>query len=339
MEICVQNLSFGYIKKPFCLKGVNVLIKDGDTVALMGGEAMGKSSFLKLLSKLERQYIGFIKFDGKDINELDDGEIKISYLPSEPVFFGSKTLKYNLDYLFSVEKMEPFSNEKILKIFKDFSFEKSLFDKVKSLSLYEKRLFAIIRSYIKNPSVVLIDEQTEGLSSEHIEKIKNAIMMLINGKNDTKTTIIACNNANMLDLCNKYLCFSYGGVSMQNNLNDIQKDFNDLFFTEYFNVSKKSFLLSKEEDNYYLNDYKIEYKNPKKQTGEYTTILSKIKLSNIFNSALCKTQIGFDELIKVVLVDKDGEDIICEDRVLNEYLNNSGRKYHLFEEATGVKII
>lgn len=335
MEIKIQNLSFGYIKKPFSLVNVNALIKEGETVAVMGGDGMGKSSLLKLLCGLEKQYVGFIKIDNQDIKEIKEEKRRISYLPSEPVFLESKTVKDNLLYLFEVEKIQPFKDEKILEIFKEFSLEISLYEKVKKLSLFEKRMLAIIRSYIKNPLLVLIDEQTEGLDEESIIKIKNAITLLINDKNSIKTSIIACNNANMLEVANKCFYISYGALCSYNNISEVEKASIDLFITNYFDKQVKDFMLTKEDNNYYILDYKITYKNLKKKKGEIVEILNKIKLSNAYYDVLSKTQILEDERLDVVFV--GGEKIEFSDKIIDKMFKD--KTANLYEKQTGVKII
>ncbi|MBQ3158290.1 MAG: ATP-binding cassette domain-containing protein, partial [Clostridia bacterium] len=305
-------------------------------VAVLGGESMGKTSLLKLLCGLEKQYVGFINFDGVDIKEIKEEERGISYLPSEPVFLASKSLKDNLNYLFEVQKIEPLSDEKILEIFDKFSFKKSLYDKVKRLSLFEKRVFAIIRSYIKNPRVVIIDEQTEGLGLEDVDLIKNAISMLINDKNTPKTAIMVCDDADLTSLADKYFYISYGRLYEVRKLEDVAKNMFDAYVLNYFNYKQKLLMLTKEENNYYLNDYKFEYKNPKNKKGKTVVLFNKIKLDNSFNSVFDKTGIFEGETLEVLMVSKD-EFSLENDRVVNDLFIS--KQANLFESGTGVKII
>ena len=73
-------------------------------------------------------------------------------------------------------------NEKALSMYPLYSGDISLSS--------AKRVFSIIRSYIKNPRVVIIDEQTEGLGLEDVDLIKNAISMLINDTKITKKAVV-----------------------------------------------------------------------------------------------------------------------------------------------------
>ena len=337
MELDVQNLSFGYIKKPLCLTNINFKLTAGDVAVFLGGEGMGKTSLLKVLCGLENQYVGFVKINGKDMKEIQSSERRISYLPSEPVFLESKTVLDNLNFLFEVEKIEPYSKEKIQEIFDKFSFKNQLGDKVKKLSLFEKRLLAIIRCYIKNSNLILIDEQTEGLNKENINIIKNAISTLYHDKNTSKIIVLCCNNANLIDLANKYYYISYAKLSEFKTEKKLKDECVDLFALNYFDFKLKKYLLSKEENTYCLNDYKINYKNPKKQKGEMIEYLEKIKIDNSFNEILDKVGLLDDEELKVVLVNISDEGIVDSDAVYNKMIKN--KKYLLFEEDTGVKIL
>lgn len=337
MELCVQNLSFGYLKKPLCLTNINMNLSGGDVAVVLGGEGMGKTSLLRVICNLESQYLGFVKIDGGDIKEINPKDRKISYLPSEPVLLENKTVKDNLKFLFEVENIEPYSDEKLQEIFDKFSFKKSLYEKVKKLNLSEKRLLAIIRSYIKNSNILLIDEQAEGLSEENIKLIKNAISMLVDCKNNAKIAVLACNSANNINFGSAYYYLSYGKIKKYDSLKDVEKECLDLNILNYFDFKHKNYLLSKEDGNYYLNDYKIEYKNPKKQKGEIVKYLDKIKIDNSFTASLDKVGLEFDEELKVVLVSRCEGEILKQDDKLNKKLLSS--EYSLFEEGTGVKIL
>ena len=67
---------------------------------LIGGEGMGKTSLLKLISGLEKQYFGDIIID--NINLKNHNHKSISFLPTEPVFLNGSLLK-NLKFLFEIE--------------------------------------------------------------------------------------------------------------------------------------------------------------------------------------------------------------------------------------------
>ena len=94
-------------------------------------------------------------------------------------------------------------------------------------------------------------------------------------------------------------------------------------------------MLTKEDNNYYILDYKITYKNPKKKKGEIVEILNKIKLSNAYYDVLSKTQILEDERLDVVFV--CGEKIEFSDKIIDKMFKD--KTANLYEKQTGVKII
>ena len=84
--ITVDRLSFGYVKKPLCLKDIGFNVEEGKPALLLGGEAMGKTSLLRILAGLEKQFFGNVSIDGLFARDFK-GKRSVSYLPSEPVFF------------------------------------------------------------------------------------------------------------------------------------------------------------------------------------------------------------------------------------------------------------
>ena len=360
IKLEIKNLCFAYIKKPLCLNGVNISVNSGEKVQVVGGEGMGKTTLLRILAGLETQYVGSIKIGNVDINLIPQKDRRLSYLPSEPVLFENKTLRYNLDYLFNVEErapltdeelrriyMDPYqilgipptaTDEEVKKIFNRFSFNVDLYEKVKKLSITQKKIFAIIRSYIKNPEIVLIDDQSFLETNENLEKIKNAILLLVNDKNTPKTAILASNDKNMLIECNKYLYLSFSKGFVFNTFNDLIKSMKDLNICNYINFSSKDFYLLREED-FYLCEYSFNKikKKGKKQVIE-KNLVEKFKLDNKFNGLLLKTMLNVGEEIKVVLaaLDENYNFSSLTNSIINEEL---GQNLFLFEFSTGDKII
>lgn len=338
IKLEIKNLCFAYIKKPLCLNGVNISVNSGEKVQVVGGEGMGKTTLLRILAGLETQYVGSIKIGNVDINLIPQKDRRLSYLPSEPVLFENKTLRYNLDYLFNVEERAPLTDEEVKKIFNRFSFNVDLYEKVKKLSITQKKIFAIIRSYIKNPEIVLIDDQSFLETNENLEKIKNAILLLVNDKNASKTAILASNDKNMLIECNKYLYLSFSKGFVFNTFNDLIKSMKDLNICNYINFSSKDFYLLREED-FYLCEYSFNKikKKCKKQVIE-KNLVEKFKLDNKFNGLLLKTMLNVGEEIKVVLaaLDENYNFSSLTNSIINEEL---GQNLFLFEYSTGDKII
>lgn len=327
----VKGLCFGYIKKPLCLVDVSFSVKNGETLLVCGGECSGKTSLLRILAGLEEQYFGKILYDGKDATELK-GKRDISYLPANPVLFENKSVLYNLEYLYKVEGTKPLSEEKLKQIFDKFGLNFDLKTKIKKLSNADKKIFAMLRSFIKNSSIILIDDQFEGESEENILRIKNAILILKHGKNTPKTLILAANSNNGLIDADNYLYLSF---SKSYSLKDLHSPI-DLYIYDYSDSISKKYIL-KNEGSYYLYNFAF---SPvlKKKDKPQIIYNDKVKLSDDFIPELKKVCLEKDEEIFVSLASFDKIDLEkIGDTEINKMLKNG--TLHLFESDSREKII
>jgi len=329
----IRNLCFGYIKKPFCIKDLNINIKKGEGVALLGGEGMGKTSLLKVFAGIEKQYAGSIKLNGEELYNVPIEKRNISYLPSEPVLFNNKSLMFNLEYLFKVMGTKKLSETDIKNIFKKFDFDFDLKTKVKNLSISDKKIFAIIRSYIKNADILLVDDQFINETQENGQKIKNALLLLIN-ENLRQKCVVSVYNSVFDTKYNKYLYLSYANGYVYQNIKDIEKSFIDGFVSNYFNFQKFKFVLLKKNQDYFLCEY--DEIVDKKRKNKSISVKNTYKMSKKYNSIFENIELYEDEYFYVEALSN----------VFVEEINNSNLlklidegNLHLFEASTKVKII
>jgi len=168
-----KNLSFSYYKKPLCLKDVNFKLRKGDKCAVVATTDMGKTTLIRVLSGFECSYFGKILLNNVDLKMVSDKDKNFSLIFSEPVFFNKKTIKQNLDYFCEVCGFETFSEDYINTQLKSFDIEKIASDKLSKLSLLEKRKLMILRSTLKNPQILFLDDQLKDLNeNERTEMLK-----------------------------------------------------------------------------------------------------------------------------------------------------------------------
>ncbi len=325
----VENLNFGYIKSGLCIKDLSFELKNGECLGVLGGEGMGKTALLKVIAGLNEQYYGNIFLDNKNIKDILPNKRSISLILDEPVLFENKTIRYNLGYLFEVENRQIPSDEILEKELKDFDLLMGLDAKINKLSKADKLILCLLRAKLKNANVVLIDDLFSGQSDADAPRIKNAISMLINRKNTSKTTILVQNNAKHDFLCSKYLYLSFTKNYFLESLNFAPID---LFSLEYLHKNSKDFILKREGDEFFIYSFLEETK--KKKTT--INLLEKYKLSNDFFERLKKsTCIDSGESLRVVL-SFDGEPKL-NDRIINERLQKG--ECSLFEKFTGEKLL
>ena len=171
------KLCYAYYRQPLCLRDVSFEVSKGKKMLLLGVEEVGKTTLLKSICGFDKTYIGEVRCDGKNIKTISDEEKKFSLLLSEPVLLDG-SIRKNIDYLCEVESIEKVSKEELLNVFKKFGFDKNEDDRVKALSLCEKRVFAMIRTYLKKPRAVFVDNQFENLDEEECKRVQKAFECL-----------------------------------------------------------------------------------------------------------------------------------------------------------------
>ncbi|KAK9375957.1 P-loop containing nucleoside triphosphate hydrolase protein [Lipomyces chichibuensis] len=184
-EIEFRDVHFRYPTRPEVpvLKGLNLSVKKGQFVALVGSSGCGKSTTIGLIESFYRPQRGTVFLDGRDIATLNVSAYRnnIALVQQEPVLYAG-SIKYNV----SLGSPRPVSDEEVETACKQaniHNFIMSLPDgydtlcgtKGTLLSGGQKQRIAIARALIRQPKVLLLDEATSALDSES-EKIVQAAL-------------------------------------------------------------------------------------------------------------------------------------------------------------------
>ncbi|KAG8443724.1 hypothetical protein GDO86_009046 [Hymenochirus boettgeri] len=190
-----QNVHFSYPSRPSVqvLKGLNLKINSGQTVALVGQSGCGKSTTVQLLQRLYDPQEGTITIDDHDIRLLNVGRYRelIGVVSQEPVLFGT-TIKNNIKY--GRDDVTDLEIEKAVKEANAYDFIMALPDKYETLvgergaqlSGGQKQRIAIARALVRNPKILLLDEATSALDTESESIVQDALEKASEGR----TTIV-----------------------------------------------------------------------------------------------------------------------------------------------------
>ena len=172
-NIAIQNLTFHYPEMlDNALENINLEIKKGETLGIIGTIGSGKTTLMNLLTKLYNIPNGKIMIDGKDINEINVETLRenICYITQENFLFSS-TLKDNIS-LFK----EDYEEEEI----KDSTKKAVIYDEIKQmpegiktevgergsdLSGGQKQRVVISRAFLKNSSIIIFDDTFSALDN------------------------------------------------------------------------------------------------------------------------------------------------------------------------------
>jgi branched-chain amino acid transport system ATP-binding protein len=181
MLLKVQDLNT-YYGMSHALQNISLTIEQGEIVALLGRNGMGKSTTLKSIMGLIKPRSGSIVFKGKDLSSLPPYKVAragIGYVPEERRIFPDLTVVDNLNIGIKAGKAARGSNGTqwtVDRIFEHFPKLKERADsKGKFLSGGEQQMLTMGRSLMGNPDLLLVDEPSEGLSPLMVQEVRDIL--------------------------------------------------------------------------------------------------------------------------------------------------------------------
>ena len=182
---------------------ITFYIPEGMHLGIIGEIGSGKSTLLKLLLGLYKPTSGSIFIDKYNTSHLTRKELNklVGYVAQNPILF-NRTVYDNMTYGLT-EKPD---KEYILSIIKDLEFNNIDLDSLagkdgNKLSGGQKQVVSIIRAFLSNPKIIILDEITSSLD----HNTKNKIMKLLDKLFKDKTVIIVTHDADLLKSAN-YVC-------------------------------------------------------------------------------------------------------------------------------------
>ena len=212
--IKTQNLTKTYGKgegKVTALDGVDITIKDGEMVAIIGKSGSGKSTLLNLLGGLDKPTEGKVFYDDKDLSTMNDSrlsEFRLKNIGFVFQFFDlipELTAEENVMFPAKLAKKKETSEG-------DLYDALDINDRVKhypaELSGGQQQRAAIARALINNPDVILCDEPTGNLDKKSGEEVMNLLKKLNEEQN--KTVIIVTHDSEIAAQCSRTIEISDG---------------------------------------------------------------------------------------------------------------------------------
>tara|TARA_Y100000589_G_scaffold28724_1_gene23897 strand:- start:23471 stop:25234 length:1764 start_codon:yes stop_codon:yes gene_type:complete len=207
-----KDVSFKHLSsKKFTISSLNLEIKKGDKVAVIGPSGVGKSTFLDLLICLFKPNKGKILVDGKDI--LSNGLIPywqniISHVPQE-IYLLDASIYENIAIGVSINKIDKKKVERCAKLAMISTFIETLPNKYNTvtgergakLSVGQKQRIGLARAFYKNAEVLILDEATSALDA----KTEKSVLDVLNKINPKITVIMVTHRINTLDRFDKII--------------------------------------------------------------------------------------------------------------------------------------
>lgn len=226
-DIEFKNVSFAYNKDAKVLKDVSFTAKQGEVTALVGISGSGKTSVLRLISRLYDYDTGSILIDGKDIKNISTE----SLFKNVSIVFQDVTL-FNTSIMENIRLgRESATDEEVKEAARlancmDFieklpdGFNTLIGENGAELSGGERQRISIARAFLKDASVLILDEISASLDVDNEKKIQDSLNKLIKDK----TVIIISHRLKSIENVNKIVVIDEGVVETSGNHDELIKD-------------------------------------------------------------------------------------------------------------------
>ena len=226
-DIEFKNVSFAYNKDAKVLKDVSFTAKQGEVTALVGISGSGKTSVLRLISRLYDYDTGSILIDGKDIKNISTE----SLFKNVSIVFQDVTL-FNTSIMENIRLgRESATDEEVKKAAElancmDFieklpdGFNTLIGENGAELSGGERQRISIARAFLKDAPVLILDEISASLDVDNEKKIQDSLNKLIKDK----TVIIISHRLKSIENVNKIVVIDEGVVETSGNHDELIKD-------------------------------------------------------------------------------------------------------------------
>lgn len=181
-NITINNIGFQYNDSANVLNGINMEIKKGQKIGIVGKSGGGKSTLGKLLMRFYDPSEGNIEIDGVDISKITDESYasRVGCVPQETIILPG-TIKENILYAkpnaLEFELVEATKNANLYDFIQTLpnGFDTDVGPRGLQLSGGQKQRIALARIFLKNPDIILMDEATSALDNESETLVQQAI--------------------------------------------------------------------------------------------------------------------------------------------------------------------
>lgn len=235
-----NNIRFSYVDKEEVIKGINLKVEAGETIAIVGATGAGKSTIINLLNRFYEINSGKITIDGTDINDftLDSLRRQIAIVLQD-VFLFADTILNNITL-----NNPAISREQVVQAAKDIGvhnfimslpqgYDYNVKERGVMLSSGQRQLIAFLRAYVSNPSILILDEATSSVDTYSEELIQTATDTITRGR----TSIVIAHRLATIINADKIIVMDKGHIVEEGThyelINKEQGYYKNLYYSQF----------------------------------------------------------------------------------------------------------
>ncbi len=213
-KIEFRNVSFSY-EEAGILKGINLVIEKGKTVALVGSSGAGKSTLADLVPRFHDVTSGELLIDGTNIKDYSLSSVRsqMSIVTQEPILFND-TIAANIALgkpdatLEEIERAARIANAHNFIVQKEDGYNTNIGDRGSKLSGGERQRLTIARAVLKNPPILILDEATSSLDTESERLVQDAINKMM----EHRTSIVIAHRLSTIRHADEIIVLQKGRI-------------------------------------------------------------------------------------------------------------------------------
>ncbi|OOC60938.1 ABC transporter ATP-binding protein [Paenibacillus ihbetae] len=225
-DIKLENVVFEYEKGRQALKGINLDVKAGQSIALVGHTGSGKSTIINLLSRFYDITAGKLTIDGYDIQSVTVESLRNQIgIVLQDTFIFSGTIRDNIRF----GRLDA-TNEEIEQVAKAVGahefivqmpggYDTEVEERGNMLSMGQRQLLSFARALLADPRILILDEATASIDTETELKIQEALKVLLTGR----TSFIVAHRLSTIRHADHIVVLDHGRIIEEGNHNQLMQ--------------------------------------------------------------------------------------------------------------------
>jgi ATP-binding cassette subfamily B protein len=217
-EIVFKNVGFEYVEDLPVLSGIDLAVRPGETVALVGQTGAGKSTLTSLVARFYDVTSGSLKIDGHDIRDIERQSLarRMGIVLQDPFLF-SGTVRENIRYgrLDAAddeieEAAKSVGAHDFIRRLPD-GYDSELHERGQNLSVGQRQLIAFARAVIAEPRILILDEATANVDTRTEVVIQKALKRLLKGR----TSLVIAHRLSTVRGADRVIVLEHGRIAEQ----------------------------------------------------------------------------------------------------------------------------